>query len=277
MSDGLEGLHVLVTRPQRFAAPLARAVEERGGRVTLCPALEILGPEDPRCLAQLHEEFLRGVAAAVFVSRNAVEWALRLAPAPRALAEIPALAPGPGSAALLRQRGFRRVLSPVSGTGSEALLEVEELGHANIAGATILLFRGQGGRALLRRELRRRGARLHCLKVYRRAAPPHGHALLGRLLREDPPDLTVVTSGDALRNLYAMCEEKSLRQTLERLPLLVPASRVAALARARLAEDTQVSIATGADNAGLLRGIQVFYKEFRARRGPAGITREDNP
>ena len=267
---------MLVTRPRRFAAGLARAVEEAGGRVSLCPALEILEPVDPRCLAHLGVTFLGEVAVSVFVSRSAVEWVLRLAPAPRTLARIPALAPGPGTAALLRRRGFRRVVAPNSGIGSEALLAVEELAPANIAGTRVLLFRGQGGRALLPRELRRRGAQLHCLEVYRRALPRRGGHQLKHLLQEDPPDLAIVTSGDALRNLWTLGEALRLQKKLRRLPLLVPGPRLAALARSGLDADVPLSVAAGADDAGLLQAIQLFYRKLRPRPG-SGFTQENKP
>jgi len=83
---------------------------------------------------------------------------------------------------------------------SEALLALPEL--QQMTGRRVVIFRGEGGRELLAQTLRARGATVEYAECYRRL-PPSGDVaeLIGRWARGEI-DAAIVTSNEALQNLY---------------------------------------------------------------------------
>jgi uroporphyrinogen-III synthase len=201
-------------------------VRDAGGEPLCVPAMEILPPADPapfHALAARLAEF----DLAIFISRNAVRRALEMLGSKPWPAGLRVAAIGPGSRAELEQRGFANVIAPAAQPDSEALLALPEL--AGVKGRRVVIFRGEGGRELLARELAARGASVEYAVCYRRAAPP-GASM--RRAWADGVDAVTVSSAEGLANLLAMLGEDapgSLRST----PLFVPHPRVAEEARRR--------------------------------------------
>ena len=165
----LEGLGVVLTRPQAQCRGLADALGARGAHVIFFPALEItpvpLSESSRAALATLP-----GCALAVFVSANAAEHGIAAAraagPWPSAVAVA---AIGDATAARLREAGFEGVIAPATGFDSESLLACPEL--REVRGMRILIFRGVGGRERLRTTLEARGAKVDYVECYRRERP----------------------------------------------------------------------------------------------------------
>jgi len=140
----LEGVGIVVTRPQRQAAALAKKLAAVGATPLLWPAIVILPPRDRASLERAHET-LATYDIAVFVSANAVEFG---APDPsRWPSSVRVFAPGPGTAEALSAVGIAGVRIPLTTFDSEGLLALPELRH--VEGARAIIFRGQGGRELL--------------------------------------------------------------------------------------------------------------------------------
>src|SRR5437773_5460917 len=175
----LGGIGVIVTRPQRQAAGLARKLAAVGATPLLWPAIVILPPLDRTPLERAHT-MLDSYDIAVFVSANAVEYGV---PDPSLWPHLlRAFAPGPGTAEALAAVGVTGVRIPVTTFDSEGLLALPELQHVN--GKCVLIFRGQGGRELLGTTLIQRGAHVEYVSCYRRAAPASGVQGLLEALRE---------------------------------------------------------------------------------------------
>jgi len=140
----LHGAGILITRPARQAAGLAREIATLGGKPLIFPAIVILPPDDRRALEKAQRE-LSSYDYAVFVSTNAVEYGVGDAAAwpPKLIA----VAPGPGTAAALVAVGVSNVRVPVTTMDSEGLLELPEF--QTVAGKRVVIFRGGGGRELL--------------------------------------------------------------------------------------------------------------------------------
>jgi len=100
----------------------------------------------------------------------------------------------------------------------------------SVRGLNIIIFRGEGGRELLGDTLRSRGATVHYAEVYRRTVPLFGRQALRSYFEEGTVDLVMITSGEGLRNLIAMCGPPIPSQ-LREVPLLVGSQRLQEEAR----------------------------------------------
>jgi uroporphyrinogen-III synthase len=157
----LAGLGVLVTRPAGQCDTLCGLVRQAGGTAVPWPALDILpAAPDASSLARLDSAGPDDIA--IFISRNAVSHGAELLPPDR---RFRLTAVGPSTFRALDDAGLEPDVIP-PGFNSESLLESPEL--RDMTDRTVFIFRGQGGRELLARELRRRGARVEYVEVYRR-------------------------------------------------------------------------------------------------------------
>jgi len=254
----LAGVAVIVTRPAERAGSLCRALAERGATVVACPAMEILPAARP-AEARRRLARLRAGDWAVFVSPAAVAHGVALFPGGRLPETLGLAAVGEATAAALRARGAASVLTGRGGHDSESLLARPEL--ARLAGRRVALLKAPGGRRLLARVLRERGAEVVPVPVYRRARPaPPRDGLAGRV----PGSGTVVstvTSGELLDNFTGMLAPAVLAR-LRDMPLVTVSERVARLARR--AGFNRVSVAGGADTVAMVRGVVCAVSELRS-------------
>ncbi len=253
MANGnLNSLKVLVTRPRDQAMYLAQAIEQAGGVPLLFPLLQIAPVQDAKAL---HEQVSRlaDFDLAIFISPNAVQYGM--AAIREGLAAIPenikVATIGMGSAKALRERGVADVLVPVARYDSEGLLEQLQ----QVAGWSVMIFRGDGGRELLGDTLRARGATVEYATCYRRSKPDFEASELLNV----HPDAMTVTSSEALEYL------RQIAQTQFRdVPLFVPHARIAELARRQ--GWTEVHL-TDAGDDGLLTGLLGWAHQKADDRG----------
>ena len=198
----LEGLGVVITRPRPAAEALAQELERAGARPFVFPALAI-EPAEPSPALEAALSQLSRADLAIFVSANAAEHGLAAArrhgPWPP---RCRAAAVGEATARALRNSGFAAVISPRERHDSEGLLALEEL--KAVDGRHILIFRGRGGRELLREALESRGAQVTYVECYRRIRPAADPAaLLGAWSRGEIHAVSVL-SAETLENFVAM-------------------------------------------------------------------------
>lgn len=252
----LAGVGVIVTRPARQAAGIARALAALGATPIVFPAIAILPPADRTELERAHAA-LAQFDIAIFVSANAVEYGV---PAPDAWpATIATFAPGPGTAGALAAAGVVGARMPATTFDSEGLLALPEL--SAVAGRKVLIFRGEGGRGHLGATLERRGAAVTYVECYRRAAPQMGAAGLREVLREGRAQALTLTSSEGLDNLCALLDAEDLR-LLQRLPAFAPHPRIAAHARA----SGFTGVETDGADAGLIAGLLQWFGQHPAVR-----------
>jgi uroporphyrinogen-III synthase len=226
MSAGrdLEGLGIVITRPREPAEILARALQARGARTFVFPALEIedidATPELESALADLPR-----AALAIFVSAHAVEQglaAVRLRGAWPAGVEVAAV--GEATADALRNSGFARVISPAGRHDSEGLLETARL--QAVRGENIIVFRGEGGREHLKQVLESRGAAVAYAQCYRRVRPAADSSALLRAFDRGEVQAVSALSAETLENFVAMLGAGAGGR-LERVALVVPHPAIA--------------------------------------------------
>ena len=245
----LAGVGVIVTRPARQAAGLARQLTALHATPIVVPAIVILPPANRAPLDRAHASLAR-YDIAIFVSANAVEYGV---PAPQAWpANLLTLAPGPGTAAALAATGIAEARIPASTFDSEGLLALPEL--RDLDGKRVVIFRGEGGRGHLGETLRERGAEVTYVECYRRAAPAAGSAGLSEVLRDARAHALTLTSSEGLDNLCALLDASDLRR-LQQLPAFVPHPRIAEHAR----KLGFTPVETGGADAGLISGLLEWF------------------
>lgn len=231
--QGLSGRVIAITRPREQAHTLAEGVRVCGGVPLLCPLLEISAASNPEPLHAAAAALAR-YALAVFVSPNAVRHAV-----PTLLAQAPwpaatrAAVVGEGTANALQQAGGPLPLCPSERFDSEGLLALPELAASRIAGQSVALFRGNGGRELLAQTLRERGATVDEIPCYQRHGPtPETRVILEHALKTGRIDALTLSSSEALQHLLTCAHSENMRAKLLRLPLLTSHPRIAENARA---------------------------------------------
>lgn len=198
----LNGLGVLVTRPEHQADALCQWIEQHGGVAIRCPALVI---REPRAWAPAQAVFdrLAEYDLAIFTSANAVDQAMPLIQErggfpPRL--EIAAI--GQATTRALARHGFAPDLQPDHDFTSEGLLALPRF--QKVVGQTIVIVRGEGGRELLAETLAIRGARVVPAEVYRRERPVLDVAALLERWARGEIGAVVATSTETLLNLFDM-------------------------------------------------------------------------
>ncbi|HEV8552085.1 MAG TPA: uroporphyrinogen-III synthase [Casimicrobiaceae bacterium] len=254
MTGPLNDAGIVVTRPARQAAGLAREIAALGGRPLIFPAIVILPPVDAAALRAVQWN-LAHYDIAIFVSANAVEYGVG-DPAGWP-ARILTLAPGPGTAAALAALGIANARIPATTMDSEGLLALPEL--LDVSEKRIIIFRGDGGRELLRTALEARGATVVQVECYRRAKPQGGAAGLIDAWHEKRVDAVTLTSGEGLDNLWDILGGEG-RAHLAATPAFVPHTSIAE--RAKELGLRHVIVTSPAD-AGLLASLLEYFAQQR--------------
>jgi uroporphyrinogen-III synthase len=244
----LTGLKIVITRPREQAIDLAQGIEQAGGIPLLFPLLEIAAVQDTQTLQEQISR-LAQFDLAIFISPNAVQYGIAAIRAAGKLpAELKIAAVGQGSARSLREAGIKTVIAPGERFDSEGLLALPELHE--VAGKSVMIFRGDGGREVLGDTLKARGATVEYATCYQRSKP----GLDTAMLLAEAPDAISVTSSEALGHLWQMLDNKA-QQTLRHTPLFVPHQRIAELARQQ--GWLQVKL-TGSGDEGLMAALKVW-------------------
>jgi uroporphyrinogen-III synthase len=218
----LEGATVVVTRPTGTSAALVRQLRGLGARALSMPSL-LLRPleHDVRAVRK------SGFESWIFTSPAAVRFGAALLPAKRIRPRIRAYAIGDGTARALARHGVTATI-PRDRSDSEGLLALPEL--KNMRGRRIALVGAPGGRDLIAPALRRRGAKVEAIHVYRRVSPRLTQRHFDALALAPDPLITLVSSGEALANLVALLPAPLLAKIRAQI-LVVSSARIAVLAR----------------------------------------------
>lgn len=249
----LSGKGIVVTRPAHQAAHLAELIRAAGGRAILFPVIEIVEVEDLQPLLALIDR-LDEFAIAIFISPNAVNKAMNLINARRALPpHLQLAAIGRSGVRELEHFGITAVIAPAARFDSEALLELPAL--QDVAGRRVVIFRGDGGRELLGDTLTARGATIEYAECYRRGRPQLDAAPLLKAWARNELHAITSTSSEGLHNLFGLVGTPG-HSWLKQTPLFVPHPRIEQTAR-ELGLATVVLTAQG--DEGLVQGLAQWF------------------
>lgn len=239
---GLNGLHVVVTRPPAQGRRWQQQLEAAGATVTAIPVLAIVAIADAAAERRIKEQILAlaDYHKAIFVSQNAVEHAFYWIDNywPQLPVSPQYFAIGAATAAALASHGMA-AQAAAAAMNSETLLSLPDL--QQVAGQKIIIFRGRGGRPLLAEQLQQRGAKVSLCELYERLLPATAQerwqAWLGKgalnavSANAKPAYVISAHSGEGLENLSRVLHNVAGSAEVFKWPLLVPGERVAVLAR----------------------------------------------
>ncbi|CBL43684.1 Uroporphyrinogen-III synthase [gamma proteobacterium HdN1] len=253
-SDPLNGLQVLVTRPQPHGERLAARVQAAGGEAFVYPVIDIvpreLTPTEQNCIAEL-DRYSGVISVSVAASELGVEacearW-------PQWPLDQTWYTVGPASGKPLEGRGLNLHIA-VAGSSSETLLALPEFQADHVAGQRFLILRGKGGRELLANTLRERGAQVDFVELYTRPPAANDPACLQRFLTSSAPRVALITNGESLQQLLLQAGEG--RERLLQCPVIVVSGRLADYAMQQ--GFTEVHTASGAHDDALLASLCSF-------------------
>ena len=189
----LLGKTILISRAATQSDELREALSTLGARVLECPAIQIVPIDDwtdvDRAIADI-----RAYHWLLFTSANAVEHFMGRVDASGGRITVPIAVVGPATARKLQDWNLSPSLAPES-YRAEGLLEAFP---ADLSGARILFPRAETAREILPDELRRRGAHVDVVTVYR-TVKAEGLSELSRFFKESSIDCVVFTSPSTAR------------------------------------------------------------------------------
>lgn len=249
-ANDLQGLKVMITRPQHQAAGLQQLITDAGGNAYNYPLLSIQPADDIQELASILNH-LDHFQLAIFISPNAARFGMELIHAHGGLpVEIRTATVGKSSAQLFQQlSGFAVDYCPDADFSSEGLLALPAL--QDVRGQRILIFRGQAGREELAKVLTERGAKIRYMPVYQRLPAKCDHEQLANAIQQQKIDIISLTSVAALDHLFSLIDPALLTP----LPFVVINSRLAR----RLQEQGvtgEILVSSEASDAGILETLQ---------------------
>jgi uroporphyrinogen III methyltransferase/synthase len=185
----LTGKTVLITRAASQSAQLRSQLEDFGARVIECPTIQIVPPKTWKPVDDAIRR-LNTYQWVLFTSANAVEQFMDRLENVRC--NVPIAVVGSATAAKLGEWGLKPSLIPKE-FRAEGLLD-EFAG--NLVNLRILFPRAEVARELLPDELRRRGATVDVVTVYRTVKAFSGN--IAEILASEKVDCVVFTSPSAI-------------------------------------------------------------------------------
>ena len=185
----LTGKTIVITRAASQSAELRNHLEDRGARVIECPTIHIVPPKSWKPV----DEAIRRLHTynwLLFTSANAVEQFMDRMGERRPA--IPIAVVGSATAAKLEAWGLKPALIPTEFRAEGLLAAFPD----NLVGVRILFPRAEVARELLPDELRRRGATVDVVTVYRTVKAFSGN--IAEILQGERVDCIVFTSPSAI-------------------------------------------------------------------------------
>lgn len=253
----LDGLRIVVTRPEGQGEDLAQALRSAGALPLLLPAVRIEALAEVPGLEQAIRH-LHHYDWVIFTSANGVEifwrWLARLDLTQSAMSGMAVAAIGPATADALWKRKVEPDFVPRAYVG-EALAE----GLPTVAGTRILLPRAAQSRPVLPRRLEARGAQVDEFALYRTVRLDPDPRALEAL--QAGVDAITFTSPSTMRGFVDMLEAAEIDPfDLPGAPMAACIGPVTAQAAAQ-AGLTPAVVAESYTVDGLVEALAAYYRE----------------
>ncbi len=211
----LAGKTILITRAREQSGDFATSLKRLGAEAIEFPTIEIVPPRSWEKLDQALAR-LKTYDWIIFTSANGVVFfwqrlkekrkSNRLSPT------LKVCAIGPATANQLKKRGV-----PVHHIPKEFIAEsiLEGFQKMGIKGKRILLARARKARDVLPKGLRKLGAVVDVVEVYRTVKPKGGSKKLKQLLQEGKIDVVTFTSSSTVDHFAELLKEGDLKKLLK--------------------------------------------------------------
>lgn len=258
----LTGARILVTRPIHQTQHLCHLIRQSGGNPIIFPTIAIEEIADKTALTAIVQQ-LDHFDLGIFTSANSVFKTAILIQQywPQLPTHLKLAAIGKATAQALAKFNLTMSIYPEKQFNSEELLALPAL--QNVRNTRIVIFRGQGGREFLAKNLQNRGAKITEAIAYQRVVPVTDSSLLINALHADAIDIIINTSQESLQNLLHLMGAAGYKD-LVKIPLLSVSLRVADTAR--MFGFNQIMIAENASDEALLKALIMWKGENHARR-----------
>lgn len=248
----LKNITILITRPVHQTETLVTKIQCAGGHPISFPTLEIKAINKENV-----EKKSKKIAAydfIIFVSPNAVfktagyihnfysAWSSN---------RTKTIAIGLGTAKALKQHRLPVDYYPEKNFSSEGILSL--LALQSPRQKNILIIKGKGGRLTLSETLKKRGAQITTLEVYKRCLPHHTITPEVKTI-----DIIICTSNDGLTNLLSLLHP-TWGATLFEKQLLVISARIADYAK-KLGFVKAPLISDNASDESILQTLRTYSK-----------------
>jgi len=211
----LSGKTILTTRAASQSGELRLKLEALGARVIECPTIEIAPVDDWTAVDDAIRR-LRSFDWLLFTSANAVEYFMKRVQLSGQTCSNSIAVVGTATARKLREWNLEPSIVPKE-FRAEGLLNAMP---ANLYRALILFPRAETARDLLPKELRRRGARVEIVTVYRTVRPEQGVTSIAEIVASERIDCIVFTSPSTIKYLAESVGEPILK-LLSKVPIAV--------------------------------------------------------
>lgn len=220
ISPPLDKRRILITRARDQARDITSVLEGLGAEVVHVPTIEFVDPESWAPVDSAIENLFR-YDWMIFTSANGVRfffhrlYKLKGETGAR-LSRTNVLAIGPATARALESAGSPACLVAPDSKGEGVLRALVEWvgGEEGLSGKRLLIPRAEVARELLPDELRRLGALVDVIAVYRTVKPEVDGTEIVRMFREREVDAVVFTSSSTVSNLSAIVSPDDLSALL---------------------------------------------------------------
>jgi uroporphyrinogen III methyltransferase/synthase len=207
----LDGKTILITRAREQSREFTASLKKMGAEVIEFPTIEIVPPLSWKALDQAIAR-LETYDWIIFTSVNGViffwQRLWEKGKSNRLPSSLQVCAIGPATAKQLREKGV-----PVHYIPKEFIAEsiLEGFQEMAIKGKRILLARAKKARDVLPRGLRKMGAAVDVVEVYRTIQPKGGSKKLSQLLRDRKIDVIAFTSSSTVNHFAELLRKEDLR------------------------------------------------------------------
>lgn len=210
----LNGKRILITRAREQSGEFATLLKKTGAEVMELPTIEIVPPLSWKELDRVFPR-LRSYDWLIFTSANGVHFfwqRLREKGKTRLPPSIKVCAIGPATAKQLKEKKISVDYMPKEFI-AESILDGFQ--KKFIKGKRILLARAKKARNILPKGLRKMGAKVDVVEVYRTIKPRGGSKRLRQLLTDGKIDVITFTSSSTVNHFVDLLKKEDLQKRLK--------------------------------------------------------------
>ena len=210
----LVGKRILITRAREQSGEFATQLKKLGAEVIEFPTIEIVPPLRWKELDQAIDQ-LKSYDWIIFTSANGVNFfcqRLREKGKYRLPSSLKLCAIGPATANQLKERGVSVHYIPKEFIAEAILKGFEKM---TIKGKRMLLARAKQARDILPKGLRKMGAEIDVVEVYRTVRPKGGSKKLKKILTDGKIDVITFTSSSTVNHFAELLNKEDLKKLLK--------------------------------------------------------------